>query len=201
MEAIQPTETTLTTYRQLQREYYAGIFDFIIEHEQTLRGILRNCCRKQFHLLDELWSDVVLECVPRAFRTYDPNKGELLIHVYHTVEWYVTKWFTKQFARVEREPLLSDFSLGGYSHRDYNARVRDECIDQRLGSVADRETVQTILGKLNEYDRTLLHLHYVLGWTYVAIAEHIGCAEKTIRTQCDNAIWNAKKIADRMQDA
>jgi len=197
--------------KRLQREYYAGIFDFILEHESTLRGTLRNCCRKQFHLLDDLWSDVVIECVPRAINTYDPTKGELLWHVCHTVRWYTMKWLNRRLRDGEREVAISLFSPGDtpiwdslYVLQPVNydtAALQDKTIavDSRLDAIGDRELVQTILRELSEYDRTLIHLYYVLGWTYGEIASQLGCVESTIRAQCDIALWSAKKIADRLQ--
>lgn len=196
-------ETTVAEFLEAQRAYYSELWELVLANENTLRGVIRHHCRQQYHLLDEIWSDVVLVAVPRAMKTFDPEKGDFDRHINHTVKWYVYKWLNARLKRNDKEPSLSNFVYINRKQKEMDLQrgtvLYIEYEDKSLSSVSERETVQTILERMPTYERSLLHLRIVLEWSYVEIARRLETDEITARKECDNALHLAKMLADRLR--
>lgn len=154
------------------------VFAFVIEHWKTLRGVVKNCCKNQYHLIDDIWSDVVYTAVFAAFSTYDESIGLQTFeqHVFNTVKWYVVKWWSKRQLEYERQPRIDDIKVE--LHQYYLHNIDIEAIEQV-------ETVQTVLGHLTEFERQLFALRFGLGWSYQEIAKQLNVNRGLITNPCE----------------
>lgn len=136
--------------------------------------MLRNGCRGRYDLLDELWSEVVLERVPRIYVLHGDNPSK----VANSLRWYVFKYMNK---RYDDETPCSNLPEPSYT-------VEHE----------DKDEVQYILDSLDPYDASLLELYFMYELTYQEIADEIDVSKSTAMNHVKAALERARDhFADR----
>lgn len=172
---------------------------FIELYEKKIRGMIANSCRGRKELIDEIFSDVVLHYTENAFRTFDPTKGQTLYqHVMHTLRWYVGKWLNKRLRNMRRETSETDLSNGEPGETVLRELAIAKSGEPGGDALDNAEIVRKILANVPEYERALLMLRHVAGLSFPEIAKRLGVSESTARTQCDNALVCAKRVAARL---
>lgn len=118
-------------------------------------------CKKAVHddeRAHELMSDVVLERLPRIIELWDETKP-LRHYVNTTIRWYVLK-------HLARERVLQ--------HR-YNGAIDPNEKDISFQDIVEHnESVEHMLAPLNEYEKSIVLLYIVHGYSYSDIGEFAG---------------------------
>lgn len=202
--------SSLGVPKHLMSNAQSPALEFIEDYYNELHGLVANCCRKQLHLVDEIFSDVVLEYTDNALATYDATKGQSVKqHVFHTLKFYIAKWFDRPLKSHERLLTFTDIANHTFKNEyeddsiDKVNEIKNTFADKELPShesaIIDKEQVQIIMESLSAYDKNLLYLRFVLEWTYEEIANELGCVINTAKTHCIKALSRAKLIANGLQ--
>jgi RNA polymerase sigma factor (sigma-70 family) len=112
---------------------------------------------------------VGIKALVRAVRSYDPEKSKFSTYAWNALR----REYNAYRCQSTREVHLPE-------HMDF-AYTEQETDD----------SIQYILNKLSEYDRTLLILYYLKGFTYEQIANAFGVAKGTIHTHMQKALRRA----------
>ena len=119
---------------------------------------------------DKAW-DVGLPCVVRAAARW--TKGRASFITYARVQ---LRWELRRRARRTTGELLCEPTA-----RTVNQWARDE--------------VDSILSKVDEYDRTVLVMHYMVGMTFRDMGEAMGVSKSTARYSVERALRRCREQA------
>ncbi len=152
-------------------------YDFVVEHMDIIERIARKSCRGRYDLVDELMEDA-FDRTPRIVELWNPVYGvSLEAYVFGTLRRYMWKWMNKNFARLEKNELLED------------EHAQPQSLDFET-----RDEVNSILERLDEYDRTLLVLYFFRGNTFKEIAAILNVSKGTARNHFRIALKRAKEV-------
>lgn len=161
-------------------------WEWILEHEDMIRGMLRRACRGRYDLLDDLWSDVVVTRCEAIMLTYNSNHtshASLKTHMMVNLQRYTWKWMN---------------TLGRpYRERGYERvpEYFDVAITESL-KLDNVDEVKTIMVQLDEYDRRLLEMKHIHDMTFLEMADVIGVSAKTTaRNHYRVALARAQEMA------
>jgi len=153
-------------------------YEFVVEYMDAIERVARHSCRGRYDLVDELIEDAI-DRAPRIIELWDPTYGiPLHVYVLNTMRRYMWKWMNKNFARLEKNELLED-----------------EHAQPQSFDLDTRDQVNTILERLDEYDRTLLVLYFFRGNTFKEIGGILNVSKGTARNHFRIALRRAKEVA------
>lgn len=151
-------------------------WEWILLHETEIRAMLARMCRKRYDLLDELWSEVIIEKCEQCMNAFDPchpSHASLKTYMMRNLQMYTWKWMNR-LGRPHRERGFQSLSLFFDKRDSPHGKV---VIEKQKHD--DVDEVKTILDQLDEYDRTLLELRHIHDLTFQEIADVIGVSAKT----------------------
>ena len=178
-------------------------WEWILLHEADIRAMLARTCRKRYDLIDDLWSEVIVEKCEQCMNAYDPHhpsRASLKTYMMVNLRMYVWKWVNR-LGRPHRERGF--VSLEKWSHTTNKYDVEQgpfaKVIDAKQKH-DDIDEVNSILEQLSEYDRYLLELKHIHDLTFDEMAEIIDVSAKTTaRNHYRAALARAKSIAASIQ--
>ena len=155
---------------------------YVIEREEWLRNICSQSCRGCFHLVDEIYSDVVFVRVPRMVdETFIPELGVPLdAYIKRNLRWYIFKYLN---ARMEVYATECD-------------DVTE--IETEPFYYVDRstfDTVQDIMKGLDDYDKHIMYLHVVEGMSFTDMSALLDTPRSTVRLHYLRALEKAQLLA------
>ncbi len=164
---------------------YEHHWEFIIEHRAMLYGLCKAMSRGRDDMIDELWSNVVVDRIEAVCATYNSEHGSgasLKHHVQTNMRLYMWKYMNKT-TRNETVALAA----------------ADEPSIEFPDDLETNDQVSNILEQLDEHDRYVLLLYHKEQLTFGEIAELLGSNCKgTGRHHYISALKRAKAIADDM---
>ena len=168
---------------ELDREVYEVAWDFMAREERMLRGLCYKMCRGRRDKLEELW-DIVVDRLPGIVVTYDPRRSSFKTHAYGNLRWYMWKHMNNgaRYAGTHR-------SLG-----------EDEHSYQEAPNIDITDEVQSILSKLDPYDRAIISLYTLCDLTFEEISSILEVSYGTARAHYRKAIERARCLLCSVRD-
>ena len=154
---------------------------YVLNNETQLRRLVRQCCRGQYHLCEDIWCDVVIARTPRLVEvTYD-GSVPLEAYVIRSLRWYIFKWLNGKGTKA----LCEDIDMIDESQEPMYTVDHD---------VSDE--VQYLLRGLDEYDRSILIMHLIAGHNLTEIGDILGVSKGTARNHYLRALERARENID-----
>lgn len=151
-------------------------FEFIQENEKRIRSIL---AAKNPHLVDEMWSDVVVLRAPNIANTWDPLKGASFKgHMLTNINWYAFKYLNQHSARLAKaKPLETSLDSSYY-----------------LPDSDTVEVVNNLLSKLSKQSAALLIMRHYQNADFNKMGEALGTERGAARYHYEKALVEARSI-------
>jgi len=137
--------------------------EFIVEHEQRIRRMIRVACRGNRAMLDDLW-DEAMDRVPRLVDTLWDGERPLTPYVMHSLRWYIYKRI--RALKNAPEPLLDE------------TPVDDRCDEDTHD---ESEEVYNILSHVSAYDSMLIRMRVIEGMSFEKMGRKLGLLQPTVR--------------------
>lgn len=164
-------------------------WEFVLAHEKRLKKLCASQCRGRTDVIDELWCDVVVGRAEAIYKTYNPEHesgASLTSHMITNMRFYMFKWITsmgRPYSNRHQQRLPEDYDREGVQ--------RDE--------LELKDWVNTIMERLSEYDRSILHMYHYQDMTFKEIAAVLGYRAKgTARSRYLDAMERARAISDSL---
>jgi RNA polymerase sigma factor (sigma-70 family) len=154
---------------------------WLADNYDNVMQVARQSCRKRYDLVDDLYGEAV-DRVGNITACYIPELGNRDAHMMTNLRWYFYKWMNKNAGRVSKHEQIVDY-------------LDELCIEHILPDLDGKNMVQIVVDRLDEYNKTLLLLHYAQGMSYQEIGEHLDVSKGTARLHCINALRLAREFA------
>jgi len=136
------------------------------------------------NLVDDVFSECVLEKCEVIYRKYNPAIGTLRGFMFAQLQLYARKWFQSLRARENRlQSIHAEVDNGEETttHLAEMLQSKDETSARALSALIDSEEVIFLLAQLSEYEARLLRMHAAYGQTFEEIATRLGGGASTHR--------------------
>lgn len=147
-------------------------WEYIILKEKQLRYLCLVGSRGRPDLADEIWTDVILDKVPRCIELWDEERP-LWTYVKANIRAYIWKYVNKKFAQAPVEQLNER-----HVNVEYDARLR----------------VIEIMESLTESSREILYLKHMQGLTTEELSVYYGVSMGKAHMMYHAALDEAKEL-------
>lgn len=177
-------------------------WEVIVRCEDRLRRALRVACRSACHdarlgasLVDDAWTEVVLERARRVVELFDPGRGDvkrdLDNYFVGTMKLYARKWAARRMkfvsGRVPRAPgeLIDSQTGKSDGEREWDATFA-------------RTDLNMMLSNLSDYDQWLIRSHELEGYTFAEMRDAYDheISRGTVRNHFNVAMARLEEVAD-----
>lgn len=148
--------------------------------EGRLRAMLQRTVGS--HRVDDAWSDVVLARITRVCELHNPLSAPLDAYVIFTMRCYASKWLGG-CAERRREKItqsLPEDMQGADGETEISARLLD---------------LKEVLHELSEYDRWILDMIIVHGYTVSELHRSTGTSRRKLTQSYYGALERAQALA------
>lgn len=177
-------------YVEIPPEVHKLAFDWIEREYDKLKTLVRNYCQLHPELADEMFSEVVAVRVAEAMMTYKPwMPAALRTHIYGNLKWYLYKYITDYERDGQR------FTNGVTQEQLTRKAARTVALSKnRVLEVSDE--VQYILEKLPPYERALLTLKFMCGYSLHEMSGVLELSYGATRKRYNAALDAARRVAN-----
>jgi len=154
-------------------------YEWVAEKLDLCYKVCNKVCRKRIHLVDDMFSEVVLEYIPRIIDCWKPELSTLTSHVRARLRMYGSKWLNHpQTNRASLIPGKSTVPLD---------KVDTYQVDETT-SIEEADNVEYLMRSLTGYERRVVSLHVLWGLTFADIAKKVGVNKDKIAKVYQEAI-------------
>lgn len=147
-------------------------WEYIIAKESQLRYLCRAGCRGRLYLIDDLWTDVILDKVPRCIEMWDCERP-LWTYVSSNIRAYIWKYMNKALRTAAVEVLNER-----HTSVEYDTRLR----------------VIEIMESLSDKAREILYLKHIQGFTTEELSVYFDVSMGTAHKMYHEALNEAKDV-------
>lgn len=146
---------------------------WVVDNEAYLRGVVVSVCikRRRVDLVDDIYSDVVIDRSARLLLAYDPNRGVSFSHyIRRSLLWEISKWFKRHNRFADRNQPIKP---------NDDKAISDDMIVEESDSVSRFIEFVRAEDTQDEHLETILKLR-LADWTNAQIAFHLCRSEMQI---------------------
>lgn len=149
-------------------------WEYIIENERRLRYLCVAGSRGRRYLVDDIWSDVVLDKVPRCIELWDCERP-LWTYVSSSLKAYIWKYVNKYLSQAPMEDLRERYVV---IENDTRLRVIE------------------LLERLSDQAREILYLKHFMSFTFEEIAVYYDISIGTAHSRYNVAVVEAQELGE-----
>ena len=139
-----------------------------------------------FHIAQEITQDVFISAYQKLATLKHRNRFSGWLYVIANRECIT--WYRKKKPQPQSLEEVDPMELEEACYLDYESRQREEAANEKR-----RATVQKLLSKLRESDRTVITLHYLAGLTCEEIGRFLGVSTNAVKIRLSRARNRLKK--------
>ncbi|KKN77729.1 hypothetical protein LCGC14_0357030 [marine sediment metagenome] len=134
-------------------------YQWIADNLPLCYKVCHKVCRERAHLVDDMFSEVVLDRVPGIIERWIPEKSKLSTWVFNNLKWHCYTWLNR------RGQCVVSLDAEFYSIEDKISETFD---------MDDADNVQYLMRSLTGYERRIVTLHVLYEQTFAEIAKRVG---------------------------